>query len=162
LRVKILQIPVRVTGPGALPKLRTLMVSRSSLWLVNHGSQAGIKKISGLCQSSQYLLRPKDRPPAKAFSVLSVRASGVSESGRAILHGCPGEKFRYPQQPLGYPPQRWVFGIQGLEPRAHLVVSPYVEPAGHDIHKQLTLSLIAGSLVIGHCFRSRFFQANSF
>ena len=42
-----------------------------------------------------------------------------------------GRRRRNSHHPFGFPPQRLVFGVEGFDRRAPLVVPPPVEPAGN-------------------------------
>jgi len=65
---------------------------------------------------------------------MSARASAFSDSERAIPPGVAREEMEQEiHHPLGHPPQRLVFRIEGVECSAPLVVSPLVEPAGHPL-----------------------------
>jgi len=76
---------------------------------------------------------PKNRSPAEPelpdFLQVLCLSQGVRQ--RSTM-GRPGGRWsKNSHRPLSHPPQRLVFRIEGLECSAPLVVSPFVESAGH-------------------------------
>jgi hypothetical protein len=79
-----------------------------------------------------------------SFQIVA-RSSEFSESERAIPLGVTrGRRSWNSHHPLGHPPQRLVFGIEGFECSTSLVVPPLIEPAGHRPQQSVDLGFQSG------------------